>query len=370
MDRFALGHAAGADWRKAARGALGQLAGRTERANLGFVYVTHELGNDLGNVLALLKSETGVANWVGAAGIGICASGHDYFGEPAVAALASRFPAGSFGVFDTERDEGPPGEASPHLSDGGGPTFGIVHGDPGGPEILRILPHFAEATRGFLVGGLSSPEATQSQVADGVTGGGLSGVLFSSEVPVATGLAQGCQPIGPMREITECSANVAIEVDGKPALEVLRKDIEGEPEQDVRRIGGSIFVAFPVEGSDRGDYMVRNLVGIDEARSFVGIGAPLQNGQRIMFCRRDADSARADLRSMLKELHGRAGDAIKGGVYCSCVARGPNLFGPGSVEPTMIAEELGDIPLIGFYGSGEISHNRLYTQTGVLALFL
>jgi small ligand-binding sensory domain FIST len=36
----------------------------------------------------------------------------------------------------------------------------------------------------------------------------------------------------------------------------------------------------------------------------------------------------------------------------------------------MIQEVLGEIPLIGFFGSGEISNDRLYTQTGVLSVFL
>ena len=229
---------------------------------------------------------------------------------------------------------------------------------------------FAAATDSFLVGGLASPEAAQTQIADIVTTGGLSGVLFSEKVPVATGLSQGCKPIGPIRVITQCRGNVAEKIAGAPALDMLRRDIESDPSQELEGLAGAVFVAFPVEGSDRADYVVRNLVGIDERRGVVAIGAPLEQGQTLMFCRRDADTARDDLQRMLTDLHGRAGDTPRGGVYCSCVARGPHLFGQGAVEPTMIAEQFGDIPLIGFYGSGEISHNRLYTQTGVLALFL
>ncbi len=36
----------------------------------------------------------------------------------------------------------------------------------------------------------------------------------------------------------------------------------------------------------------------------------------------------------------------------------------------LIRDELGDLPLAGFYANGEISNNRLYGYTGVLALFL
>ena len=52
------------------------------------------------------------------------------------------------------------------------------------------------------------------------------------------------------------------------------------------------------------------------------------------------------------------------------MARGPNMFGDEGKEMSLIRDHLGDLPLVGFYGNGEISNNRLYGYTGVLALFL
>jgi small ligand-binding sensory domain FIST len=90
-----------------------------------------------------------------------------------------------------------------------------------------------------------------------------------------------------------------------------------------------------------------------------------------MFTRRDRDSAEQDLKRMLDGLARRAGgQPIKGGVYCTCVARGPNLFGDDSEELKCIRATLGDFPLVGFFGNGEICNDRLYGYTGVLALFL
>jgi small ligand-binding sensory domain FIST len=65
----------------------------------------------------------------------------------------------------------------------------------------------------------------------------------------------------------------------------------------------------------------------------------------------------------------RANGAPKAGVYYSCVARGRHLFGTESQELGLIRDELGDIPLVGFFGNGEICNDRLYGYTGVLALF-
>ncbi|MDX1434848.1 MAG: FIST C-terminal domain-containing protein, partial [Gammaproteobacteria bacterium] len=90
----------------------------------------------------------------------------------------------------------------------------------------------------------------------------------------------------------------------------------------------------------------------------------------LMFCRRDATAAEQDLRRILDELARAADAAPKGAGYHTCLARGPNLFGPGSRELGIVADALGDVPQVGFFGNGEISHHRLYGYTGVLTLFL
>ena len=87
--------------------------------------------------------------------------------------------------------------------------------------------------------------------------------------------------------------------------------------------------------------------------------------------RRDAATATADLKRMVADVKRRADGPPRAAFYFSCIARGPNLFGPGSAELKTIAETLGEnIPLIGFFANGEISNNRLYGYTGVLSLIL
>ncbi len=57
-------------------------------------------------------------------------------------------------------------------------------------------------------------------------------------------------------------------------------------------------------------------------------------------------------------------------VYLTCLGRGPNVFGARSADLAAIQGELGEVPLVGFFCNGEISHNRVYGYTGVLPLFL
>ena len=126
-----------------------------------------------------------------------------------------------------------------------------------------------------------------------------------------------------------------------------------------------------IQGSDSGDYLVRNLVGIDPEQGLVAVSDRLDDKRRMMYCRRDGNSAREDLQHMLERLRKRRdGRTIRGGVYVSCLGRGRNQFGNDSEELKLIQQVLGDFPLVGFFANGEIYNGRLYGYTGVLTLFL
>jgi small ligand-binding sensory domain FIST len=220
------------------------------------------------------------------------------------------------------------------------------------------------------VGGLAASPRSPVQVAGDIVEGGLSGVLLAPDIPVITGLTQGCSPIGPMRRVTEARENILMTLDDRPALAVLKEDIGALLARDLRRVAGIIFAGFPVAGSDTGDYLVRNLVAIDVERQWLAVAHPVAAGDRVLFCRRDPPSAAADLARMLADVKRRAHAAPRAGLYFSCVARGPHLFAEPSQELIMIRDALGEFPLAGFFGNGEIAHDRLYGYTGVLALFL
>jgi len=223
---------------------------------------------------------------------------------------------------------------------------------------------------GFLVGGLTSSRRENVQIADGVVDGGLSGVSFSDGVTIATRLTQGCSPLGPKHAITASQQNVIISLDGRPALDVFREDIGEALGRDLNRIGGHVFVGLPIAGSDTGDYLVRNLVGIDPSNKLIAIGDMVRQNTNVLFCQRDGTTAQEDMKRMLESIRQGMFTQPRGGVYYSCIGRGASLFGPDSEELKLIREALGEFPLVGFFCNGEISHNRLYGYTGVLTLFM
>lgn len=371
MPPFRTAHSTAESWEIAARECAQGLGPGEAGYNLGFVYVTDVHAGALERILAVLKEATGIAHWVGSVGLGVCTGAEEVFDGPAVAVMIGGFPDEAFRVFPTiATGEGELAPAERAWVDHTTPSFGIVHGDPTNAQTPVIVARLAREVAGFLVGGLTSSRSASRQIADDVTEGGVSGVLFSPAVAVATGLSQGCTPIGAAHVVTECTDNVIATLDDRPALDVFKEDIGEVLARDLNRVAGYIHAAFPVAGSDTGDYVVRNLIGIDPARGWLAVGDLVEPGDRVMFVRRDPHTAAQDLVSMLDKLKRRAGPAPKAGVYISCVARGANMFGAPGREIGMIREALGDFPLVGFYAGGEISNDRLYGYTGVLTLFL
>ncbi|MEJ2479463.1 MAG: FIST C-terminal domain-containing protein [Acidihalobacter sp.] len=343
MQRFALAHTTGTHAEELVAELLRQLGDQPD-ATLGFIYASDALAPQLEQVLQGLRAATGVERWVGSVGIALNVTGVETF----------------------------LGGSHEWLARHSGALLGLLHGDPGNPATPLLLEQLAKRLPNrFAGGGIPSSQSENLQVAGGrVVRGGVSGMLFASDIAVAVGHTQGCTPIGPRRRITSSRRNVLVELDGQPALEAFKQDIGEVLARDLNRAAGYIFAGLPVSGSDEGDYLVRNLVGIDAAQGLVAIGDYAEEGAEVMFCRRDGNTARVDLMRMLGDLQGRIATPPRGAVYVSCLGRGRQQFGDESQELRLIQQELGDVPLLGFFANGEIFANRLYGYTGVLTLFL
>ena len=373
MPLFTHSFASGDDWRDLCRRCVDSVGAIPENSQLAFVYIADSLGEHADEIIGFLREQTGVDHWVGSVGNGIIGSGVESYDDPAISLLITDLDNESFRLIPAQTKT-----LSSFLGDTAAwrgnnlAFFSVVHGDPRHGELPQLINQFSQGLEGgFLVGGLSSAsDESFIQLLDGATEGGLSGVLFSGKVPVATGVTQGCSLIGHRHEVTACQGNVLVKLDGRPALDVFLEDIGPELAADLQRLGGLVFAALPIPGSDTADYLVRNLMAIDENKGIMAIGDLLEEGMNLQFARRDQNTAEADLRRMLRNVKARAGEHIKGALYFSCLGRGRYLFGEDSAELKIVQQELGDIPLAGFYANGEISHNRLYGYTGVLTVFL
>ncbi len=363
---FRHAHARGASWQPIAQACLEQLGELGARHNLGFLYFTDALVSQASEIVRFFRANTPVRHWVGSVAAGVFAGDAAHVDEPAIAVLVGEFPSESFQPFSGIRQAFDPLPPMPFV-----PYLGVVHGDPFARGLAQSVALFAgKMQSGFLVGGVTSSRGRTVQLADQLLQGGLSGVCFSDRVPMVTRLTQGCAPLGPKHIVTDCEQNVIAGLDHRPALDVLKADMGDALSADLARIGGHIFAALPIAGSDREDYLVRNLIGIDIKRKLVAVGEELEAGMPLMFCKRDGASARADMQRMLQDIRRDLTSLPKAGLYYSCVGRGRHMFGTDTAELEMIGDALGEFPLVGFSANGEISHDRLYAYTGVLALFV
>ena len=399
---FLVGHAAHPDWRTALALACAQIeeqrraleAGDEGPLALGFVYFTDHYAGHAEALLAALRHGHPGVSWVGAVGVGVVATGVEYFDEPALALMLAPLPAGRFEVFSGAHKLGRI-EADTAL----------VHADAGTPDLPELIAEMSDRTAsGYVFGGVASARGRAVHVADGVWQGGLSGVAFSRDVGIVSRVTQGCRPVGPVRRVTACDGHVVQELDHLPALRCLMDDLgiadEGGLRDALPRLRTTLagLTAESRSPLDRGgqfgvDTLVRHLVGVDPGRQSVAVADLVQPGMRLAFCRRDVEAARRDLVRVCSEIRDEigsralpqpeealatpaargAGDGaaalMRGAIYVSCTGRGGPHFGGPSAELQIVRRALGDVPLVGFFASGEIAHQHLYGYTGVLTVF-
>ena len=393
MPGFLVGHATHPDWSAALALAALQIDGQRERheassagpLTLGFVYFTDHYARHAAPLLAALRARWPGVAWVGSVGVGVAAGGVEYFDEPALVLMLAALPAGRFEVF-----------SGAHKLQRIAPYSALVHADPATPDLAELIAEMSDRTAsGYLFGGLSSSRTDNLHIADGVWQGGLSGVAFSEDVALVSRVTQGCQPVGPTREVTACERNIVVELDGRPALPCLLDDLGlatlDDPRQALPRLRATLVGVTDAAGSTApadgqlataarhrafgADVRVRHLIGLDPGREAVAVAEMLQPGMQIAFCQRDVAAARRDLVRICSEIRDELDSAdgparrILGALYVSCAGRGGPHFGGPSAELKIVQHALGEVPLAGFFAGGEIAHQHLYGYTGVLTVF-
>jgi len=175
--------------------------------------------------------------------------------------------------------------------------------------------------------------------------------------------------------ITRSEENVIVELGGKPALERLRA-IYGELDPSDRELVRTSLhvgrVASEYQDSfQRGDFLVRNVVGADPDSGVIAVGDLVRTGQTIQFHVRDAHSAHDDLAALLAREKERGVDAV-GALVFTCNGRGTRLFAEASHDARCLRDTIGPIPAAGFFAQGEIgpigSRNCLHGFTASIGL--
>jgi small ligand-binding sensory domain FIST len=357
-------------------------ASKHKQPDLALLYMNAAAAEQSASVLQILTKAHPAITWVGASAHSVIVNNEELGGEPVLAAMLLNIEPGSWSPFSSNN----PISSEMHTA--------LVHADPGVQDIVEAVQGLSDRTQtGFLFGGLTSGNnnGLGEQICDGQSlTSGLSGVAFDERVRLLSRVTQGCSPLAAEHVVTQATDNYVHELDNEPALDVLLRDLgvdekvreSRDPDQLLaalpsERLSNGLLVGLNETIQDRsmgfGDYLVRNLIGIDPDNRLIAVGAEPATGDRLVFCTRDKEAARADLIRMCTELRDEVesdGLTILGAHYVSCLARGQALFESIGAEASLLTHNLGDVPVIGFFANGEIARERLYAHTGVLTLFV
>jgi small ligand-binding sensory domain FIST len=263
-------------------------------------------------------------------------------------------------------------------------TRGIIgFGDPFTTPLNPFLAAIDRAAGAApLIGGMASSARQPGQNVlvrnDDVITDGFVGVSLSGPLEVETIVSQGCRPIGKTLLVTRAHDNVIEQLGGKPALKALRENVEGMTEKDKALLQNGLLIGRAMseyrESFGRGDFVVRNLMGVDQESGAIAVADTVRTGQTVQFHVRDAETASEDL-SLLLESHQQAaaGKApAAGALLFSCNGRGTRMFDSPCHDVSAARAAMPSTPVAGFFAAGEIGpvggKNYVHGHTASFAL--
>lgn len=318
---------------------------------------------------------------VGCGAQGVVGAGRE-LEDGGVVVWAASLPGGDVQTFHLEATPTGDGQLAisgvPELDDA---DAAIMLADPYSFPVEPLLAQLGEDYPGLpIVGGIASAGDGPGEgvlLHDGaVARGGAVGVVLRG-VDVHPCVSQGARPIGPEMAITACEGNVVHELASQPALARLREAI-GELEPDERSLAAQgLLLGIVIDPNrpeyERGDFLVRGILGVDQEDGSISVGEHVRMGQAVRLHVRDGASADADLREVLaRELDG-LGTPPAGALVFTCNGRGRGMFGAPDHDALALEEAFGGAPAAGFFCAGEIGpvgpRNFLHGFTATVAVF-
>jgi small ligand-binding sensory domain FIST len=230
---------------------------------------------------------------------------------------------------------------------------------------------------GGMASGAAAPGENRLFLGDKVLRTGAAAVMLAGPLRATTVVSQGCRPIGQHLIVTKSEGNVIQELGGKPALIQLKSifDTLATSEQQLVQRGlhlGRVVNEYQDQFT-QGDFLVRNVMGIDPDTGSMAVGDFFRPGQTVQFHVRDYRTADEEMRQLLAVVRDDAQRSPLAGLLFTCNGRGTRLFPEPHHDALVIREYLGNIPLAGFFAAGEIGpiggKNFMHGFTASLVLF-
>lgn len=356
-------------------------------ADLGLVFISSTFASEYPRLLPLLGEALDLPVLVGCGGGGIVGmAGPDPIqeiqeieGETALSLTLARLPGVKLHAFHLSAEDLPDLDSPPDawaelvgVDPAEQPNF-ILMAEPVFSSINDLLQGLDYAYPGAIkVGGLTDGSGmghgnlfcNGRLYRDGVVGVALSGNLVMETI-----VAQGCRPIGQPFRVVEGDRNIMIKIAPEAAqpgstpdstpLEALQELLQDLSEEDRELAQHSLFVGIAQsefkQQLEQGDFLIRNLLGVDPRAGAVAIGDRVRPGQRIQFHLRDADASATDLETLLRRYQAQSGQtSAAGALMFSCLGRGEGLYGKPNFDSALFRRYITHAPVSGFFCNGEI----------------
>jgi small ligand-binding sensory domain FIST len=364
-----------------------KLAGR--EVNLGLLFVSPRFFDQGKELLEILQIETRAKMFAGCSGASLIAGGSEIEEQPGLTLGLYHLPGAKLQAFHMtqEQVEEASGPGYWHMETGvaADVTNGwLAFADPFSFQIDQWLNTWNEAypalpTLGGMASGDYSAQRTQLYLNGEVFEEGCVAISVAGDIALASMISQGCTPIGETWTITKAERNLIYEIANRPAYEVLAETLNKLPMEEKQKLRGNLFIGLVIneylEEFHRGDFLIRNLIGVDPSSGVLAVGAFPRVGQTIQFQRRDARAGTEDMEVLLHATEKKvAGREVYGACLCSCNGRGRGMFSKADHDAQHVQQAFGPIGVAGFFCNGELgpvgNKNFVHGYTASLALFV
>lgn len=364
------------------------LEGASEGYDLAIMFFSARPAKDVQEMADAIKVRCGVKHFIACSASGVIGRDQEVETAPSTSLLLARLPGAHIKPFYLDQPRLLALEQTSDWQDlfsvepNATPTF-LAFADPFRFDINRFVTGVNAAYPGRpLVGGLCSASAEAGGnllFVDGETfTEGVVGLMFTGNIRIEILLSQGCRPVGEHFIITAAQRNVIQALAGRPFLDVVRTVFEDASEEDRKLIQQALFVGLAIDEYkfpyERGDFLIRGVLGIDQETGAGVIGDVVRTGQTVQLQVRDARTAEEDLKAILHRYKQNVkGPHPAGALLFSCNGRGRELFEQPHHDVKLIQKSLGVLPITGFFCAGELGpvggQNYIHGFTDSLVLF-
>ncbi|HEV3164301.1 MAG TPA: FIST N-terminal domain-containing protein [Isosphaeraceae bacterium] len=351
-----------------------------KRADLVAIFASSHHADRLDRLTREIRDRELGRHVLGCTGESIIGDGQEVEAAPAVSLWAIHLPGIGLNpirlTFDATGFSGWPSELA------GVPLEGrtiLLLADPFSfptDEWLKAINAISKPPRvvGGVASGAQAPGRNRLVLDDEVFSDGAVGIVIDQAASIRTVVSQGCRPIGRPWLVTRVENNIIRELGRRPALDVLREQFAELDAADQELVQQGLHIGRVIneyqDTFQRGDFLVRNVMGADDAGG-LAITDVVRVGQTVQFHVRDAASADQDLRALLESERPEA--PVTGALLFTCNGRGTRLFSAPNHDVSVLHQQLGPIPVAGFFAMGEIGpvggQNFLHGFTASVALF-